>query len=193
MYAAAAQALRRANPRRGARTGARERAALRAAALAVVGLAAATAVAACGHAPPVEEPAPRVEALAPSTLPIEPGGDSALTVTLDRVAPAGGAVVQLYTSNAGVADVPMNVTVATGVRDAAFAVLGGGKGRATVTAALNASTAVATVVVGNPPPPPLDGGGPPPDAGLDDSGDANHGFSDSGGGTDSNTSSDSAP
>src|SRR5262249_57210333 len=55
------------------------------------------------------------------------------TVTLNRAAPAGGAVVTLASSNTNVATVPASVTVAAGGTTKTFAI---------TTSAVNAATAV---------------------------------------------------
>jgi len=134
----------------------------------------------CGPRP-TGEPVPLVASLTPSTLPLDPGSDSTLTVTLDRVAPAG-AIVEIFSSNSGVAVVPGEVTVPAGASVATFDLHAVQDGLATVTAALNGTAAAATVVVGKGAPPPPADAAPGTDAAPSDSGPG----TDSGG-TDSGT------
>jgi hypothetical protein len=122
----------------------------------------------CGPRP-TAEPVPLVASLTPETLPLDPGGDSTLTVTLDRVAPAG-AVVQLFSSNSGVAVVPGEVTVPAGASMATFDVHAVQDGLGVVTAALNGSAAAASVIVGAGAPPPPADAAPGTDAAPFDSG-----------------------
>jgi hypothetical protein len=72
------------------------------------------------------------------------------TVTLSTNAPVGGKVVNLSSSNAAVASVPVSVTVAAGARTATFIITAGtvnANTNATITATTNGSTGTAIVTV----------------------------------------------
>jgi hypothetical protein len=72
------------------------------------------------------------------------------TITLSTNAPVGGKVVNLSSSNAAVASVPVSVTVAAGARTATFTVTAGSvvaNTNATITASTNGSTGTATITV----------------------------------------------
>lgn len=67
-------------------------------------------------------PAPALSSLSLNPTSVSGGTASQGTVTLTSVAPAGGLVVALSSSNPSVASVPAAVTVAAGVKSAVFAV-----------------------------------------------------------------------
>ena len=72
------------------------------------------------------------------------------TVTLSTNAPVGGKVVNLSSSNASVASVPVSVTVPAGTRTATFTVTAGSVNantNATITATTNGSSGTATITV----------------------------------------------
>ena len=81
------------------------------------------------------------------------------TITLSTNAPVGGKVVNLSSSNAAVASVPVSVTVAAGTKTATFTVTAGSvntSSTATITATTNGSTGTVSLTV-TPPPAALSG------------------------------------
>ena len=81
------------------------------------------------------------------------GGTSTATVTLSSVAPAGGAVVTLASSNVNVATVPASITIPAGVARGTFTIstkLVTAATPVTITAAYNSASKTATLVL-NPP------------------------------------------
>jgi hypothetical protein len=84
------------------------------------------------------------------------GGSVNGTVALTSAAPAGGAVVSLQSSDAGVAMIPSSVTVPAGATNASFTVTTretGGEFRITLTGSYSGtSRSVLLVVAGTPPP-----------------------------------------
>jgi uncharacterized protein (TIGR03437 family) len=89
----------------------------------------------------------------PNTLTCTPlslnsGGTSSCTVTLNVVAPTGGSVVALSSSNSGALSVPASVSIAAGATTATFTATAGtisSSQTATITATLNGSLATATI------------------------------------------------
>src|SRR5262249_41046666 len=64
------------------------------------------------------------------------GATSTATVTLSGIAPAGGVVVSLTTSNPAVGTVPASLTIAAGNTSAPFVIQGNALGQTTITATL---------------------------------------------------------
>ncbi|OLC79817.1 MAG: hypothetical protein AUH72_13405 [Acidobacteria bacterium 13_1_40CM_4_65_8] len=82
---------------------------------------------------PPAAPVPPIISVALNPSRVTGGGSSTGTVTLKSAAPAGGAVVELFSSNTSAATVPVSVTVPAGATSAAFSVS---------TAAVSADTSV---------------------------------------------------
>jgi cysteine-rich repeat protein len=92
---------------------------------------------------------PVVAALAPLVVRVAPLGQAQLTVTLSVPAPPGGAVVTLSASPAGAGTLPATLSIPPDLQQASFYYADGGTAAAaTVTAALGASSASATVLAG---------------------------------------------
>ena len=104
-----------------------------------------------------EPPAATLQSLAISPSGLIGGSSAQGTVTLSGAAPAGGAVVALSSSNAGVASVPGAVTVNAGAQAATFAVATSAVSSATpvtISAVYNGVTRVAGITVNAPSQPP---------------------------------------
>jgi hypothetical protein len=102
-----------------------------------------------GASPP--PPAASLSSLTVNPSSVVGGNASTGTVTLSSAAPAGGALVSLSSSDAGVASVPASVTVAAGATSATFTVGTTTVAAATpvtITAAYNGVTRTATLTVG---------------------------------------------
>ncbi len=97
-------------------------------------------------------PAPTVVSLLPPTLPLTEGSQGTLTVTLNASQPTETDVF-VQTSDPSVVGLPGDwVAVPANLLSTSFAVTGLARGLATVTVALNGSTATAAVSVAPPPP-----------------------------------------
>lgn len=97
---------------------------------------------------------PRVLTLAPPSATVAEGGSVELTVTLDRPAPVGGQVVDLASSNPGVATVEVSVIVPAAGTTATFpvdALAAGGPITVTATSGGASQTSQITVVAGGGP------------------------------------------
>jgi len=98
-------------------------------------------------------PMPTVLSLAPASSEVVGGNNVTETVTLTNIAPVGGAVVTLTSSNTAVATVPVSVTVSSGSSTASFTVTTistATTANSTITAAYNSTTRTATVTVDRP-------------------------------------------
>jgi uncharacterized protein YjdB len=91
--------------------------------------------------------------LLPTSRDVPLGGTATLTVVLSSNAP-GDTIVNLSSSNTGVATVPSSVIVNSGTSFAAFDVAGVSLGSSTITASLGSSSSQATVNVVEPAPGP---------------------------------------
>src|SRR5207248_2028994 len=92
-----------------------------------------------------------------STLRLTPsqivlGGTSTAMIILSGIAPAGGAVISLTSSNPNVASVPANVTIPAGSTSATLAITGRAPGQTTITATLASVSRTAPLTVVPPPP-----------------------------------------
>ena len=95
-------------------------------------------------------PLPGVASLTLSPSTVVGGGSSTATVTLTQVAPTGGAVVNLTSSNTAVATVPATITVPSGSRSGTFNVTTttvSAQTAVTVTAAYGGGNKTATLTV----------------------------------------------
>ena len=103
-----------------------------------------------GNAGSFQGGTPVVDALSFTPSTVAGGGSSAGSVTLDRLAPAGGAIVALASSNAALASVPASVTIAAGATSASFTVtttVPAANSSAIISGTLNAVVRTATLNV----------------------------------------------
>ncbi len=98
--------------------------------------------------PPDAAPPTTIEMLAPASATIPRGAKAALTITLDRPALAGGALVTLSSSDATTVSVPATVTVPAGARSVGVDATGVAPGGPVdISASFGAATRMASVRV----------------------------------------------
>ena len=93
---------------------------------------------------------PKVSAVTVASASIASTATTSGTITLSTNAPVGGKVVTLSSSNAGVASVPVSVTVPAGSNTATFTITAGtvaANTAVTITASTNGSSGTATVTI----------------------------------------------
>src|SRR5262245_28581545 len=105
---------------------------------------------------PPSSAAPPLTSIALSPTSVDGGTSSSGTVTLASAAPAGGAVVQLFSGNTSVATVPASVTVSAGATSATFSIATSSvpaTTSASIGGLLHLSASIALNVISTAPPP----------------------------------------